>query len=168
MLKAAPGLRPVTIFEELLRRHPDLGDGIRRTLERRIRTWRALHGPEREVIFRQRHEPGRLGLPDFTDVGGLGVTVAGSVIDHRLDHLRLAFSGFEHVHGLPWTQIRGRPRWGKLRRPGGRPPERAVEPPRRPLTGIAATASPRRSAASTARSRPTEPSATRHSAATTA
>ncbi|MDA9489757.1 hypothetical protein XI08_11595, partial [Bradyrhizobium sp. CCBAU 11361] len=31
MLKAAAGVRPVTIFEELLRRHPELGAGIRRT-----------------------------------------------------------------------------------------------------------------------------------------
>ncbi len=98
MLEAAPGLRPVAIFEELLRRRPDLDPGVRRTLERRIRAWRALHGPEREVIFRQSHEPGRLGLSDFTDAAGLGVTVAGSVLDHRLYHFRLAFSGFEHVH----------------------------------------------------------------------
>ena len=95
MLEAAPGLRPVAIFEELVRRHPDLGIGICRTLERRIRGWRAVHGPEREVIFRQRHEPGRLGLSDFTDAAGLCVTVAGSVLDHRLYHFRLAFSGFE-------------------------------------------------------------------------
>ncbi len=46
MLKAAPGLRPVGIFEELQRRHPDLAPGVRRTLERRIRGWRSLHGPE--------------------------------------------------------------------------------------------------------------------------
>lgn len=98
LLEAAPGLRPVAIFEELLRRHPDLGAGVRRTLERRIRGWRALHGPEREVVFRQRHEPGRLGLSDFTDAAGLGVTVAGAPLDHRLYHFRLAFSGFEHVH----------------------------------------------------------------------
>ena len=44
MLEASPGLRPVAILEELLRRHPELGAGIRRTLERRIRQWRALHG----------------------------------------------------------------------------------------------------------------------------
>lgn len=65
MLEAAPGLRPIAVYEELRRRHPDLSDGIRRTLERRIRSWRALHGPEREVIFRQVHEPGRLGLSDL-------------------------------------------------------------------------------------------------------
>ena len=50
MLAAAPGLRPIAIFEEIIRRHPELGAGIRRTLERRIRAWRALHGAEREVI----------------------------------------------------------------------------------------------------------------------
>ncbi len=60
LLKSSPGLRPVSIFEELLRRHPDLSPGIRRTLERRIRTWRAEHGPEQEVIFRQIHTPGKM------------------------------------------------------------------------------------------------------------
>jgi hypothetical protein len=62
MLKAAPGLRSVAIFEEMLRRHPDLGVGIRRTLERRIRAWRAIHGQEQEVIFRQIHKPGDVGF----------------------------------------------------------------------------------------------------------
>ena len=65
MLKAAPGLRAVGIFDELLRRHPSLDPGVRRTLERRIRGWRALHGAEQEVMFRQIHEPGRMGLSDF-------------------------------------------------------------------------------------------------------
>ena len=98
MLEASPGLRPVAVFEELMRRHPELGAGVRRTLERRIRQWRALHGPEREVIFRQTHEPGRLGLSDFTDMADLGLTVAGAPLPHRLYHFRLAFSGFEHAH----------------------------------------------------------------------
>lgn len=44
MLQASPGLRSVAIFEEMIRRHPELGGGIRRTLERRIRSWRAIHG----------------------------------------------------------------------------------------------------------------------------
>jgi hypothetical protein len=98
MLEACPGLRPVAVFEELMRRHPDQSLGVRRTLERRIRQWRALHGPEREVIFRQTHEPGRMGLSDFTDMAGSGVTVAGEPLPHRLYHFRLAFSGFEHAH----------------------------------------------------------------------
>lgn len=98
MLQAAPQLRPVAVFEELRRRHPELAYGVRRTLERRIRSWRAQHGPEREVIFRQVHEPGRMGLSDFTEMGDLGVEVAGSLLDHRLYHFRLACSGFEHAH----------------------------------------------------------------------
>lgn len=98
LLQAAPGLRPVAIFEEMLRRHPELQPGIRRTLERRIRAWRALHGEDQEVIFRQVHEPGRLGLSDFTDMGVLGVTVAGEQLDHLLYHFRLPWSGFEHGH----------------------------------------------------------------------
>ena len=98
LLKAAPGLRAVAVFEEMRRRHPDLDPGVRRTMERRIRSWRALHGPEQEVIFRQIHEPGRLGLSDFTDMGDLGVLVAGQPLDHRLYHFRLMWSGFEHAH----------------------------------------------------------------------
>ena len=98
MLQAAPGLRPVAVFEETMRRHPELGDGIRRTLERRIRAWRAIHGEAREVIFRQVHEPGRVGLSDFTDMGDAAITIAGAPLDHRLYHFRLAYSGFEHAH----------------------------------------------------------------------
>ncbi|GAN82198.1 hypothetical protein SAMN02746095_03563 [Acidocella aminolytica 101 = DSM 11237] len=98
LLKAAPGLRPVAVFEEMRRRHPDLDPGIRRTMERRIRAWRAVYGPEQEVIFRQHHEPGRLGLSDFTDMGDLGVLVAGQPLDHPLYHFRLIWSGFEHAH----------------------------------------------------------------------
>jgi hypothetical protein len=98
LLKSTPGLRPIAIFDEIRRRHPEIGAGIRRTLERRIRTWRALHGAEQDVIFRQEHPPGRLGLSDFTDMGGRGVSIAGVPLDHRLYHFRLAFSGWEHAH----------------------------------------------------------------------
>ena len=98
MLKTAPELRAVAIFEEMQRRHAGLPAGVRRTLERRIRSWRALHGAEQEVIFRQVHEPGRMGLSDFTDMAELGVTIVGEQLDHRLYHFRLAYSGFEHAH----------------------------------------------------------------------
>ena len=67
ILKAAPGLRAVAVLAEIRRRHPEINPGVRRTLERRIRTWRALAGPEQDVIFRQEHPPGRLGLSDFSD-----------------------------------------------------------------------------------------------------
>ncbi|MDE0227673.1 MAG: IS21 family transposase [Spirochaetaceae bacterium] len=95
MLLGCPSLRAVTIFEELCRRDPKLPASVRRTLERRVRRWRALHGPEREVIFAQRYPPGRLGLSDFTATGALGVTIAGELLEHLLYHFRLPFSGFE-------------------------------------------------------------------------
>jgi len=98
LLKSAPGLRPVAIFDEIRRRHPEIGVGVRRTLERRIRAWRALNGAEQDVIFRQEHPPGRVGLSDFTDMGDHGVSIAGVPLDHRLYHFRLAFSGWEHAH----------------------------------------------------------------------
>ena len=98
LLKAAPGLRSVALFEEMLRRHPVLGPGVRRTLERRIRAWRAVHGPEQDVVFRQTHEPGRIGLSDFTDMADLAIRVAGALLLHRLYHFRLPYSGFEHAH----------------------------------------------------------------------
>ena len=98
MLEAAPGLRPVAIYEELRRRYPETDFGSRRTLERRIRDWRALHGQDREVIFRQVHEPGRLGLSDFTCMNDLKVSIAGVPLDHLLYHFRLPCGGFEHGH----------------------------------------------------------------------
>jgi hypothetical protein len=35
---------------------------------------------------------------DFTDMNGLGVTIGGVPLLHRIYHFRLAFSGFAHAH----------------------------------------------------------------------
>jgi len=99
LLVASEGkLRPVAIYHELLRRHPDLDAGIRRTLERRVRHWRAHHGPAQAVMFRQEHTPGRLALSDFTDMASSQITIGGEAFAHRLYHFRLAFSGYEFAH----------------------------------------------------------------------
>ena len=98
LLEHTPGIRAVALFEELMRRHPELGPGVRRTLERRVRQWRAVHGPAQEIVFRQTHPPGQLGLSDFTDTSGLGVRIAGARLKHLLYHFRLAYSGFSHAH----------------------------------------------------------------------
>ena len=97
LLQRAPQLRAVTIFEELLRRHPELAPRVRRTLERRVRHWRARHGPDQEVVFAQVHPPGRMGLSDFTAANDLGVIIAGAPLVHLLYHFRLPYSGFEHA-----------------------------------------------------------------------
>jgi hypothetical protein len=98
LLRASPSLTAVTVLEELQRRYPQrYPDGLLRTLQRRLRAWRALEGPEREVYFAQVHEPGRLALSDFTHAGELGVRIAGEPFDHRLYQFALAYSGWRHV-----------------------------------------------------------------------
>jgi len=47
-----------------------MAPGVRRTLERRVRQWQALHAPEREVIS-QDHPPGHQSLADLTDMATL-------------------------------------------------------------------------------------------------
>ncbi len=98
LLEQTPGIRAVALFGELMRRHPELDPGVRRTLERRVRQWRAVHGPEQEIVFRQTHPPGQLGLSDFTDASALGVRIAGARLKHLVYHFRLAYSGFSHAH----------------------------------------------------------------------
>jgi len=98
LLTVRPGLRPVTVLEEMLRRHPDRDwSRLRRTLERRVRAWCAEHGAAREVIFRQDHPPGQQGLSDFTDMADLGIRIAGETLAHRLYHFVLAYSAWEHA-----------------------------------------------------------------------
>lgn len=98
LLQADAQLNAVTLLEELQRRHPDAyGGGVLRTLQRRVRQWRAVHGAEREVFFAQEHPPGRLGLSDFTVADELGVEIAGEAFAHRLYQFALAHSGWRHA-----------------------------------------------------------------------
>ena len=99
ILERDPAVQAVTLLRHLQMTDPDAfpDDRVRRTLERRVRDWRALHGAARDVIFRQTSEPGRMALSDFTDATELGVTIAGAPFPHRLFHFVLAYSGWEHV-----------------------------------------------------------------------
>jgi hypothetical protein len=67
-------------------------DRIRRTLERRIRQWRALNGPERDIIFRQSPEPGYMAQSDFTHADDLGVMIAGKAFPHLLYRFVMVYS----------------------------------------------------------------------------
>jgi hypothetical protein len=70
-----PGLEALTLFRQLQRDHPGrFPDGQLRTFQRRVKTWRATHGPAREVFFAQVHTPGRLCASDFTHMTDLRVT----------------------------------------------------------------------------------------------
>ena len=98
MLERSPQLEPQTLLLHLERTFPGQEWYRRkRTLQRRVEQWRALHGPAREVMFLQHHQPGVLGISDFTVLKGEPITVAGQVLEHRLFHFRLPYSGWCHV-----------------------------------------------------------------------
>ena len=84
-----------TLLGELNRRHPD-GFSARqlRTLQRRMRQWRALNGSDKEVFFPQEHPPGREAAYDFTNCDELGITICGAPFAHLLFELALGFSGW--------------------------------------------------------------------------
>jgi hypothetical protein len=96
LLEEAPGLEAVTIFETLGAR-PDgcFPEGQLRTLQRKIRRWRATHGPEREVMFAQEHRPGEYAQSDFTAMDELGITIGGEPFAHLLYHFVLPCSNWE-------------------------------------------------------------------------
>ena len=98
LLSGAPRLMAVTVLEELQRRHPErFGESVLRTLQRRVRQWRAENGAEHEIFFAQEHPPGRLGLSDFTVADELGICIDGLAFPHRLYQFAFAHSGWRHA-----------------------------------------------------------------------
>src|SRR5471032_1421654 len=96
LLEVNPGLEAKTIFEYLQRRYAGrFADGQLRTLQRRVKVWRATEGPVKEVFFAQRHPPGRLGASDFTHMEELGVTIQGQSFPHLIYHFVLTYSNWE-------------------------------------------------------------------------
>lgn len=96
LLGVNPGLEAKTLFGHLQRRQPGhFQDGQLRTLQRRVKQWRATEGPAREVFFEQVHEPGKLCQSDFTHMSSLGVTLAGERFDHLIYHFVLTYSNWE-------------------------------------------------------------------------
>ena len=95
-LEVCPGLEAKTLFEDLVRRYPGrFGEGQLRTLQRRVKLWRALEGPGREVYFPQEHRPGELCESDFTSMNALGVTIVRQRFDHLFSHFTLPYSNWE-------------------------------------------------------------------------
>jgi hypothetical protein len=97
MLEREPRLAPITLFEVLQELHPGAYDDKLRTVERRVKEWKAQQGKPKEVMFKLQHEAGVMGLSDFTHLKGVTVTVKGQAFGHILYHYRLAFSGWQYV-----------------------------------------------------------------------
>jgi hypothetical protein len=89
-------LEAKALFGALQRRHPGrFRDGQLRTLQRRVKAWRATAGPPREVFFSQVHRPGQLCQSDFTDMSPLGVRIQGRPFEHLVYHFVLTYSNWE-------------------------------------------------------------------------
>jgi len=91
-------MRATTILEWLEERHPGKFNRVQiRSLQRRLRDWRAVHGPDREIFFPQEHPPGREAQLDFTHGQELGVTIGGEPFPHLLFEFVLSYSGWRYV-----------------------------------------------------------------------
>ena len=96
LLELDASLEAKTIFDHLCRQHPEeLQESQLRTLQRRVKRWRAQKGAPREVFFPQEHVPGRQAQSDFTHMNAVGVTIAGQPFTHLLYHLTLTYSNWE-------------------------------------------------------------------------
>ena len=119
-------LQATTVLACLEERYPGrFGKAQLRTLQRRLRDWHALHGPDQEVFFLQEHSPGREAQVDFTHGDELGVTIRGQAFRHLWFQLVLSCSGWrfvelaygetfealvEGLQGAPW-ELGGVARW---------------------------------------------------------
>jgi hypothetical protein len=91
-------LQATTLFGLLCAQHPERYQPTQlRTLQRHIAQWRALHGPDRAVMFEQVHTPGEALQSDFTHMAEVQVTIAGEPFPHLLYHGVLTYSNVEAV-----------------------------------------------------------------------
>jgi len=97
LLKKEPQLTGLTLWEYL----EDVYAGqfpfsVLRTLQRRIKHWKATQGPDKAVIFRQSVPAGQQGLSDFSHPN-TEITIKGEVFTHLLYQFRFAYSGWRYV-----------------------------------------------------------------------
>lgn len=96
MLWDAPELEGKALFE-FFEARADSGLEAKhlRTFQRRVRSWRAMNGPEKEVFFPQRQSPGVSMQLDWTNANELGVTIGGIPLGHLLCHCVLPYSNWQ-------------------------------------------------------------------------
>lgn len=97
-LAEAPELEAKALFEDLMRRRPGrYQEGHLRSFQRRVKQWRAEHGPAREIFLPQKHRPGEAMQTDFTCAKSLGIRMAGEVFEHLLCQSVLPYSNWQSV-----------------------------------------------------------------------
>lgn len=97
LLEREPSLTGTTLLEYLEEHYPGHYDQrVLRTLQRRIKQWKALHGPDKDVIFRQQAMVAQQGFSDFTHPDS-AISIQGKPLKHLLYQFRLAYSGWRSV-----------------------------------------------------------------------
>jgi hypothetical protein len=98
LLSKDPLIQPITLMDKLEELFPGKYDESKlRTLQRRVSKWLISEGPDKEVMFRQTHQPGAMALCDYTWMNKLEITIAGEWFKHKLFHYRLIFSSWTYV-----------------------------------------------------------------------
>ncbi len=96
LLGINPGLEAKTIFNHLnLKYNNKYSEGQLRTLQRKMKIWKAIEGPEKEVFFPQVHKPGDLSESDFTHMNELNITINEQPFEHLVYHFVLTYSNWE-------------------------------------------------------------------------
>jgi transposase len=104
LLEQDPRLKSYAILDWLKQKHnppqgaPRVTDSIRRTLERRVGSWKLAHGVEQEVKFPQVHHPGDVLAFDFVSLNSLQITIGRQPFNHLLFHAVFTYSNWEYVH----------------------------------------------------------------------
>ena len=100
LLEREADLTGLTLLEYLDDTFPgQYEQSVLRTLQRRVKHWRAVHGPEKDIIFRQTAEPGRQGLSDFTHPDTV-ITIQGKTFKHA-DNPGAPRSAVRRTPGMP-------------------------------------------------------------------
>ena len=95
-LSQNPGLEAKQLFNYFQRKAPGrFSDSQLRTYQRKVKNWRAVEGPGKEIYFPQLHHPGELGASDFTHMTDLGVSIQGESFVHLIFHFVLTYSNWE-------------------------------------------------------------------------
>lgn len=111
MLREAPELEAKALFDHLMPKGSGkIKEKHLRTFQRRVKSWRLAEGPDKEVFFTQDHKPGEVLAVDWTDMGGLGITIQSKALAHKLFHAVLPYSSWEwavRAHSESTLSLRG-------------------------------------------------------------
>lgn len=95
MLEGAPELDAKTLYEHLGKARPGVMGGSLRSFQRRVRAWKLLHGPDKEVFFAQEHRPGEWIQADWMHLAKTGITIGGMPLGGTLCHCVLPYSNWQ-------------------------------------------------------------------------